>query len=169
MDMSMMINSNNVVREGYRFTLKNQLITITSGTKLQKNYNNRGVVMMVRMIISSNQNSFFYRWIGTIKWISNQFKELMEKIELIWPVFHWDVSWNIRAKMILESNAQREYTNKSTSLCFLICFYHFAPKTRNFEENLIQTLIIGDKKTVEFSRQEVVCRIIFNTLHRWFS
>lgn len=46
-DMSMMINSDNVIKHGYEFTLNNQLLTITSGTKLAKAFNNRGVVMMM--------------------------------------------------------------------------------------------------------------------------
>ncbi|CAP30607.2 Protein CBG11338 [Caenorhabditis briggsae] len=47
MDMSMMINSDNVVKQGYQFTLCHQLLTITTGTKLVKTHNNRGIVMMM--------------------------------------------------------------------------------------------------------------------------
>ncbi|CAL2042765.1 unnamed protein product [Caenorhabditis brenneri] len=47
MDMSMMINSDNVIKQGYEFTLQNQLLTITTGTKLAKTHNNRGVVMVM--------------------------------------------------------------------------------------------------------------------------
>lgn len=47
MDMSMMINSDNVIKQGYQFTLCHQLLTITTGTKLLKTHNNRGVVMMM--------------------------------------------------------------------------------------------------------------------------
>lgn len=47
LDMSMIINSNNVLKDGYKFSLGNQLLTIISGTKMVKAYNNTGVVMMV--------------------------------------------------------------------------------------------------------------------------
>uniref|UniRef100_A0A1I7V426 SER_THR_PHOSPHATASE domain-containing protein n=1 Tax=Caenorhabditis tropicalis TaxID=1561998 RepID=A0A1I7V426_9PELO len=47
LDMSMIINSNFVVKNGYEFSLNNQLLTLTSGTKLTRVSNNRGIVMMM--------------------------------------------------------------------------------------------------------------------------
>ncbi|EFO87694.1 hypothetical protein GCK72_018769 [Caenorhabditis remanei] len=47
MDMSMIINSNNVIKQGYQFNFGHQLLTITTGTKLAKAFNNRGIVMMM--------------------------------------------------------------------------------------------------------------------------
>ncbi|CAI2355022.1 unnamed protein product [Caenorhabditis sp. 36 PRJEB53466] len=46
-EMSLIINSNNVIKHGYQFSLGHQLLTITCGTKMIKTTNNRGVVMMM--------------------------------------------------------------------------------------------------------------------------
>uniref|UniRef100_A0A8R1HP06 SER_THR_PHOSPHATASE domain-containing protein n=1 Tax=Caenorhabditis japonica TaxID=281687 RepID=A0A8R1HP06_CAEJA len=46
-DMSMVINSNNVIKQGYQFSLANQLLTLTTGTNMAKTIKNRGVVMMM--------------------------------------------------------------------------------------------------------------------------
>ncbi|CAI5452163.1 unnamed protein product [Caenorhabditis angaria] len=47
LDMSLMINSNDVIPNGYNFSLNHSLLTITSGSKISKKIDNRGVVMMM--------------------------------------------------------------------------------------------------------------------------